>query len=120
MIAVTASHIRKIHLALVYANKSLEYYRSIYNLKRAAECHIIIGISLRRINEYKKSLESYQLASTIAKSIHNNRIYSLSIQNMGKLYSVMNDSKQAIEYYLKSYELRADSPQRNKSFQYQV
>ncbi len=109
-IGLTASHLRKKHLALEFANKSLKYYRNKYNLERAADCHIIIGISLSVMNEYEKSLENFQLALTIAKSIKDTSLYALCLQNIGKLYSIQNSSIKAIEYYLKSFEMRKNSP----------
>lgn len=108
-ISLTASHLGKKHLSLEFANKALTYYRNIYNLKRAADCHILIGVSLSKMNKYDKSLENYQLAITIAKSIDDTFIYALCLQNMGKLYSKKNEPNNAIQYYLKSFEMRENS-----------
>ncbi|GGP16151.1 tetratricopeptide repeat protein [Oceanobacillus neutriphilus] len=62
-----------------------------------------------KINKYDKSLENHQLAVTIAKSIDDTFTYALCLQNIGKLYSKKNESNKAIEYYLKSFEMRKNN-----------
>lgn len=109
LIAVSSSKLRKSYLVDIYANKALHYYQGTYQMKRCANCHILLGILYHRIGELDKSLKSYQLACTIAENIGDSNILSISNQNMGKLYSVMNKTDKAIEFYLKSYHLRHDS-----------
>ncbi|MFD2043416.1 helix-turn-helix domain-containing protein [Ornithinibacillus salinisoli] len=108
LIATTASKLRNSYISIVYAEKTLEYYRSIYNLARCAECHILLGISYQRTNEPEKSIESFQYAATIAKNTRQNKTLSLSYQNIGNHYSKMNKPELAIDYFLKSYKLRRE------------
>ncbi|MCU9614813.1 helix-turn-helix transcriptional regulator [Caldibacillus lycopersici] len=105
-ISVTASKMRQTHVSLFYVNKALKFYKDIYNLRKCAECHILLGISYLQINELINSMENYRLAATIAESIKDDGILSVCNQNIGNLFSKMHNPKQAIEHYLKSYELR--------------
>ncbi|OZU88625.1 hypothetical protein CIL03_10025 [Virgibacillus indicus] len=108
-IALAASKIRKVHITLVYSNKALIYYQNKYNMKRCAECHILLGISYQRINEFDKAMENYELASTIASGTNNKDILKLCYQNLGKLNSLRNNSNKAIEYFHKSFQLRLNN-----------
>jgi HTH-type transcriptional regulator, quorum sensing regulator NprR len=108
-IACSASKIRQTHLSLLYSLRSLEYYQSNYDLVKSANCHILLGISYRRINDIEKAKESYNFAIKIAKDISNNELLILCHQNLGKLLSSIGDSEEAISQYLKSYELRKNS-----------
>ncbi|WP_339226392.1 helix-turn-helix transcriptional regulator [Oceanobacillus sp. FSL K6-2867] len=107
LIALSASKLRQTHHTFSYATKALDYYQKVYNLKRCAECHILLGISYRRTYELDKAKESYQLAATIAELANEHSLYALCNQNLGKVYSLLNKSEEAIGYYLKSYELHA-------------
>ncbi|WP_052345786.1 helix-turn-helix transcriptional regulator [Paucisalibacillus sp. EB02] len=109
MIACSASKSRQTHLSLLYSIRALEYYQSNYDLIKSANCHILLGISYRRINDIEKAKESYNYAIKIAKKIGNNEILILCHQNLGKVLSSIGDSAEAINQYLMSYELRKDS-----------
>ncbi|UFT99139.1 helix-turn-helix transcriptional regulator [Radiobacillus kanasensis] len=114
VISIAGSKIRNTHLALVYGSQALEYYRSIYNMKRCAQCHIVLGISYQRSKEANKSLENYQLASIIAENLNDYRVMALCNQNIGKIYSLRKNHEKAIEFYQKSYELRHEQLPVNK------
>ncbi|QTM98473.1 tetratricopeptide repeat protein [Sediminibacillus dalangtanensis] len=110
MIALSASHTNQSFFTFKYANKALKYYQKYYNLKKCAQCHILLGITYLRINDIKNSLESYQSAQYIAEKTDDEELLSISVQNIGNLYSKINHSPKALEYFLKSYELRANKP----------
>lgn len=109
-IALAASKVRNTHLSLSYASKALDYYRNNYNLRNCAECHILIGITYRRANEYEKSLESYRLAMKIARSLNDDMLLAVCNQNLGKYYSTINHNQKAIFHYEESYRLREGHP----------
>jgi HTH-type transcriptional regulator, quorum sensing regulator NprR len=106
LIGSAASKIRQTHLSLLYTLRALEYYQGNYDLINCAECHILQGISYLRINDLEKAKESYNYAITIAENIDNQRLLKYCYQNIGTLYSICKDSMNAINYFLKSYELR--------------
>lgn len=104
-IAVTGSKLKNTHITLLYSIKALEYYQDVYDLKKCAECHILLGISYQRIEEYSKAKESYNCAYTIGELLHDKEVLALCSQNLGKLYSMLKKPEKAIKHYIKSYEL---------------
>ncbi|MBU5213862.1 helix-turn-helix domain-containing protein [Heyndrickxia sp. FSL K6-6286] len=98
-LSVTYSKFRLTSEAQSYANKALEYYRQIYHFSRCAECHLILGICYRRINNHDKALKNYNLAKQLAESTQNKKLIRLTHLNMGYLYLVKGDPKLAIEQF---------------------
>ncbi|MGE6259875.1 helix-turn-helix domain-containing protein [Heyndrickxia sporothermodurans] len=97
-LAVTYSKHRLTSEAQSYANKALDYYRQVYNFSRCAECHIILGICYRRINNHQKAEKNYKLAKQLAESTDNKRLVHLTHLNMGYLYFTKGDNDQAIKH----------------------
>jgi len=97
-LSLTYSKLRITSLALRTASKSLEIYRQIYNFSRCAQCHLILGISYRRINNHDNAIKNYQLAKQLAEQINNNEIIQLTHLNLGYLYFVQGKTDQAIDY----------------------
>ncbi|MFD1607502.1 helix-turn-helix domain-containing protein [Oceanobacillus luteolus] len=114
LISLTASKLRKNYLSIYYGEKALGYYRDNYELKKSAKNHILLGISYRRIGEWDKAKEQYDFALYISETIKNDKIYSLCMQNLGMLYSMIDQNDKAIEYYLKSYELKSNENKETK------
>ncbi|SET57775.1 Helix-turn-helix [Oceanobacillus limi] len=105
-IALASSKLRNSYLSMVYAQKALAYYQSIYKLQRCARCHVLLGINYQRINEFDKSYRCYQQAASIAKNINDKVLLSVCNQNIGYLFSGKNNFSLAIEHFHKSYQLR--------------
>ncbi|WP_042142775.1 helix-turn-helix transcriptional regulator [Paucisalibacillus sp. EB02] len=104
LIGLAASKVRQVHISLKYVSKALQYYQSQYNLLKCAHCHILLGISYRRINDLERAKQNYEIAIQIGDSLANTYLVSLSNQNIGALYSSIGDSQKAIEYFKKNYE----------------
>lgn len=103
-LALTSSKRWHSFQAMYYGERALEIYRQEYHLQRCADCHITIGISARRTNQFKKALEAYEKAKKIAHVTDNKNIFHLYFQNFGYLYAAKNDSFLAIKYLQKSLE----------------
>ncbi|MEB6549825.1 helix-turn-helix domain-containing protein [Heyndrickxia sporothermodurans] len=97
-LAVTYSKHRLTSEAQSYANRALEYYRQVYNFSRCAECHLVLGICYRRINNHEKAIKNYHLAKQLAESTQNKKLIRLTHLNMGYLYFVQGNNAQAIKY----------------------
>jgi HTH-type transcriptional regulator, quorum sensing regulator NprR len=108
LLALTSSKLRQAYLTLQYATKSLRYYQSTYQLMRCAKLQILIGIAYRRIGDLDKAHSNYRMAIDIGKSINSNKILYQTYQNIGGLYSSIEDYQNAIKYYNLSYELRKE------------
>src|SRR5690625_6349403 len=77
-IAVTHSKLRNTLEAIEYADKALQTFMKRYYFIRCAECHIILGISYRRIRMYDKAIENYRLAKHLGKLNNNNQVIKLA------------------------------------------
>lgn len=98
-IAVTHSKLRNTLEAIEYANKALDIFRKKYNFYRCAHCHIVLGISYRRIRMYEKAIKNYNLAKHLGKLNRNKHTIHLANQNLGYLHSAKGDIHQAILHY---------------------
>ncbi|MEN2768134.1 helix-turn-helix domain-containing protein [Ornithinibacillus xuwenensis] len=98
-IAVTHSKLLNTLEVIEYSNKAIDIFQKEYNFIRCAQCHILLGISYRRIKMYEKAIKHYNLARHLGELNKNNNIIQLTNQNLGYLYSAIGDSKEAIKHY---------------------
>jgi tetratricopeptide (TPR) repeat protein len=98
-LSVTYSQLRQILEAIDYANKALDVYMKQYNFIRCAQCHIVLGVSYRRIKMYEKAIENYNLAKHLANLSGKRELIQLTNQNLGYLYATLGKNKEAIKYY---------------------
>ncbi len=103
-IAVTYSKLRHTLEAIEYANKALQTFMKKYNFIRCAECHIILGISYRRIRMYQKALENYNLAKYLGDLSKNQEIIQLANHNLAYFHSVMGKNQEAVKNFIKVAE----------------
>ncbi|MBP1948217.1 helix-turn-helix domain-containing protein [Virgibacillus litoralis] len=99
-IAVTHSKLHNTLEAIEYSDKAIDIFRKQYNFIRCAQCHIVLGISYRRIRMYDKSIKNHNLAKHLGELSKNRQIIQLTNQNLGYLHSTKGDRKQAIHYYV--------------------
>ncbi|CDO04260.1 transcriptional regulator [Oceanobacillus picturae] len=98
-IGVTHSKLRNTLEAIDYSNLALEVFMKQYNFIRCAQCHIILGISYRRIRMYDKAIKNLNLALHLGQLSNNNQIILLTHQNLGHLYSTRGDSNESIKHF---------------------
>ncbi|GGA75549.1 helix-turn-helix domain-containing protein [Ornithinibacillus halotolerans] len=101
IMAITHSILLNTLEAIEYSNKAIDIFQKAYNFIRCAQCHIVLGISFRRIKMYDKSIKHYNLARHLGELNKNNHIIQLTNQNLGYLYASIGDSKEAIKYFIK-------------------
>lgn len=106
LFGLTYSQTTKVPLSITHTTKALHIFQAIYDLKRSAECQVLLGICYRRIGEYDRSEESYLLAQKLSESLNNTYLQALIYHNLGKLYSIRKLHPQAIEEFEKSYYLK--------------
>lgn len=104
-IAKVTSDLYFTYHAMIYANKALKYYRNNYLLKDCAKCHILIGIGHQRMNEIDESMQSFQLAITIASEQEEKGLLSECQQHIGVLYKRKLQPTQALDCFHQSYQL---------------
>ncbi|ALX50615.1 helix-turn-helix domain-containing protein [Lentibacillus amyloliquefaciens] len=98
-IAVTHSKLRNTLEAIEYAEKAISIFRTTYNFSRCAECHILLGISYRRIKMHDKAIKNYNLAKHLGELKQSKQIIQLTNQNLGYLYSTIGENEKAIANY---------------------
>lgn len=94
----------KLALSIVYIQKALAIYQSLYDLKRSAECQILLGISYEKINEFEMAEENYLLATKVAEGINDPSLLGLIYHNQAVLYSKLGKSTLAIEQFRNSLD----------------
>lgn len=97
--AITHSKLRQTLEAIDFANQALDIFMKMYNFNRCAQCHIVLGISYRRIKMYDKSIKNYNLAKHLASLDNNNEIKQLTNQNLGYLHLVQGNHIESIKFY---------------------
>ncbi|WP_053217286.1 helix-turn-helix domain-containing protein [Virgibacillus senegalensis] len=98
-LAVTYSKLRNTLEVIDYANKALEAYSKNYNFIRCAQCHILLGISYRRIRIYDKAIKNYNLAQHLAKLNKHDELIQLTNINLANLYASKGDNANSIKCY---------------------
>ena len=74
-----------------YVQCALAIYQADYNLKRSAECHVLLGICYRRYGEVDKALEYYSLAQKAAQMVNDIELLGIIEHNLGYLKSMMKE-----------------------------
>ncbi|MEN1969605.1 helix-turn-helix transcriptional regulator [Lentibacillus sp. N15] len=100
-ISVTHSKLRNTLESIEYANKALDVFQKQYHFYRCAQCHILLGISYRRLMMYEKAIKNYNLASHLGKLSENKQLIQLTNQNLGNLYSTKGEASKAIKCFSK-------------------
>lgn len=100
IISVTHSKLRNTLESIDYAEQSLNIYMKLYDFRRCAQCHIVLGISYRRIKMYDRAIKNYNLAKHLGDLNKDNQVIQLTNLNLGYLYSTKGDKDAAIQYYL--------------------
>ena len=98
-IGVTHSKLRNTLETIDYAESALKTYREQYNFIRCAQCHILLGISYRRIRLYEKAIENHNLAKQLGELNNNRQVIQLANQNLGYLYSTTGNNREAMKHY---------------------
>jgi HTH-type transcriptional regulator, quorum sensing regulator NprR len=108
-IGLTYSQLGKMSLSNNYTHLALAIYQSRYDLKRSAECHVLLGICYLRTEEYELSEENYLLANKVAESMNDSNLRGIIYHNLGYLYSLQGKPHEAITEYEKSLRYKLES-----------
>ncbi|GAA0440639.1 helix-turn-helix domain-containing protein [Virgibacillus sp. AGTR] len=99
-ISVTNSKLRNTLEVIDYANKAMDVFQRNYNFIRCAQCHILLGISYRRIDMYDKAIKNYNLAKHLGELNKNKQVIQLANLNLGYAHSKIGNTEEAIKYYV--------------------
>ncbi|XGA32072.1 helix-turn-helix domain-containing protein [Virgibacillus sp. CBA3643] len=98
-VAVTHSKLRNTLEVIDYASKAMDVFQREYNFIRCAQCHILLGISYRRIKMYDKAIKNYNLAKHLGELNKDNQVIQLTNLNLGYLHAAKGDTEDAINYF---------------------
>ncbi len=99
IMSVTHSKLHNTLESIDYAEQSIHIFQKEYHFLRCAQCHVVLGISFRRLQMYDKAIKNYNLAKHLAKLEHNNQLIQLTNMNLGYLHSTKGNSRDSIQYY---------------------
>ncbi|MGM0845229.1 MAG: tetratricopeptide repeat protein [Bacillota bacterium] len=109
--SLTYVQLRKHTLAVHYSEESLALYQSLYNNKRCAEIHLLLGVCYRRTHNINEAITHYEWANEISKNIEYTLLRGKVEQNLGCLKSMDNKPEEAIPHFLKSLQFKHDEPE---------
>ncbi|WP_378151521.1 helix-turn-helix domain-containing protein [Chungangia koreensis] len=89
-----------------FTTTALEYYKNHLYFERAMDCYILLGISYRNLNHFKKARENYSLALKLAEDFNLPYYKGMCYHNLGTLYSLEGNSEKALEYFHISLDLK--------------
>jgi HTH-type transcriptional regulator, quorum sensing regulator NprR len=97
--SLTASRLNNTIICLKFTQLALSLYQTTYHLYRCIDCHILLGISYKRLSQINESITQYNKALELAISSGYESSLAITMHNLGNLYSVMEDSDKAISFY---------------------
>ena len=104
--ALTASRLCRTSVCLKYSKMALSLFQSLYLHTRCVNCHILLGISYRRLGNFDEAIEQYQTALRLAEIADYKEIFPTIQHNLGFLYGIKGESKKAINQYDQVLESR--------------
>ncbi|MFC4617535.1 tetratricopeptide repeat protein [Camelliibacillus cellulosilyticus] len=92
-------------LALPHAEKALNIYKLQKNyIKKTADGHILLGAIYTDIGNYTEALTHYKESKKYYNLLNDPKNESITLQNLGWLYSKMGNSHKAIQYFESSLD----------------
>jgi HTH-type transcriptional regulator, quorum sensing regulator NprR len=111
-ISLAASKLWNVELSIDYGKQALSFFQANYNLIRCIHCHVLLGISFKRLNQHEKALKSYTQALTLAKKIDEKDIQGVIYQNIGYVNYLNNNLEEAISNYQNAIKIKNDNKSR--------
>ncbi|WP_223699972.1 helix-turn-helix domain-containing protein [Sutcliffiella deserti] len=105
-IALTSHKTSEIYDSIHYAEKALKIYEELVSCRRAAECHIILGLNYQKIYQYQLAEANYKSAKIIGGNLQDIYLQSMALHNLGFNQSCLGNSEDAIFYFLESLKMK--------------
>jgi len=104
-ISVVYYEVDKITLALQHVNKAVRLFDDQKNIKKIADCQVLLASCHYEIKQYVESERYYRKALQYSEKIEYSTLKSMVHHNLGYLYGEQFKSQEAIKQLLKSIEL---------------
>lgn len=108
LIGLAYTYYYQVTKCINYVHKSLAIFEKSYNIRRIADCQTLLGISNRRIHNYKQAESHYQQALKFANLLNDSEQKAIIYHNLGFVQSNLDNSQKAIEYYNQSLKYKTD------------
>jgi transcriptional regulator with XRE-family HTH domain len=109
MYGLVLSRMRKNTLSIYYIEEALSLFQRTYQFKRCTDCHLLLGLTYRRVQDYIESEKHYICARELAESIGYMNILPKIDNNLGILKSQEGNSNQAISFFISSLDHSSDN-----------
>jgi HTH-type transcriptional regulator, quorum sensing regulator NprR len=113
LMGLSANQLWRNIVALEYTKRALEIFEENYFFKRCADCRIILAIIHLRVKNFEESTKQLLLAESIADTFNDDVLKGAIYHNLGSIATHKGESDKAIQFYLKSLEVKQNQP---KSF----
>lgn len=104
MYGLTLGRLNKNTLSIFHMEEALALYQQCYHMKRCTDSHLMLGVTYRRMQDYKEAEKHYNFAKQLAVSLDYKEIISKVENNLGYLKAKQGKSEEAIDHYLKSFD----------------
>src|SRR6185312_6891943 len=95
----------RIFFAIEYIKAALGYFRENFLMKRVLECYVLIGVTQKRSEQFEEAFESYNKAKQLCDEFNLESEKGLVYHNLGALYGIMGNSKEAIKFLMKAINI---------------
>lgn len=104
MYGLTLGRLNKNTLSIFHMDEALSIFQQCYQMRRCTDCHLMLGVIYRRMQDYKEAEKHYNFARQLAISSNYIDILIKVENNLGYLKAKLGKSEEAIDHYLKSFE----------------
>jgi len=103
MYGLTLGRLTKNTLSIFHMEEALSLFQQSYHMRRCTDCHLMLGVIYRRMQDYKEAEKHYNFARQLAYSLDFKDIKIKVENNLGYLMAEQGKSEEAIGHYLKSF-----------------
>jgi len=104
MYGLTLGRLAKNTLSIFHMEEALTLFQQCYHMRRCTDCHLMLGVIYRRMQDYKEAEKHYNFARQLAYSLDYKDIIIKVENNLGYLKAKQGKSKEALDHYLKSFD----------------
>ncbi|QHE51897.1 helix-turn-helix transcriptional regulator [Pontibacillus sp. HMF3514] len=102
LIAINELALQNVTLCLHYTRLALDLYSINFDFRRSADCQILLGICYKRIKQFDRAEEAFNLSIKAANYLQEPSLKGVAYQNLGNLYAAKDDYKKAFKHFEQS------------------
>lgn len=114
MVALNENKLFNTNLGIHYTKMALNIFNETYQIKRSADCHIMLALSFKRFDYFVEAEKHFEFANSAASAINNESIKAMCNHNIGDLHTVKKDFEIAVTYFLRSYTYKQNATLKSK------